>query len=343
MRSNQIPDDVGTSMQSGVQLSRCDRDGSSPEGLNHKKRILIVDDDPRNVKLLAARLPQKDYKTISAYGGKSALKVVMKEAPDLILLDVLMPDVTGYEVTKRLKNEPSTRNIPIILVTSLNGPEEKTKGLKAGADDFLTKPVHHAELITRIRSLLRLKEYQEKTEPTTRPQESITEYTMDEEEKGVPSILFDKLSGLYTRDYFDQQLNLEIKRSLRQRYSITLMMVHIDILEMDDDSFGDLTRNQIINQYGQVIKRCIRGEDFAAYYSDKEFAALLPYFDNNYLGSIVKRIQKAVNDHHVFPQGSSDRLAATASLGFACCPSDACTAERLIQRAVAALHQAQRE
>ena len=194
MRSNQIPDDVRTSMQSESQPAgrKCDR--HLPEGLNHKKRILIVDDDPRDVRLLAARLPQKDYEIICAYGGKSALKVAQKEVPDLILLDVMMPDINGYDVTKRLKNEPSTSNIPIILLTALDESEEKTKGLKAGADDFLNKPVHFAELLTRVRSFLRLKEYQEKIETTTGPQESSVDNTMaardNDNKENVASILY---------------------------------------------------------------------------------------------------------------------------------------------------------
>lgn len=194
MSSNQIPDDVRTCMQSDAQSAgrKCYR--YSAKGLNRKEKILIVDDDPRDVRLLAARLPRKDYQTICAYGGISALKVAQEEAPDLILLDVMLPDINGYEVTKRLKNEPSTRNIPIILLTALNGPEEKTKGLKAGADDFLNKPVHFAELLTRVRSFLRLKEYREKIETITAPQESSAETTEEawenEKNEDVASILF---------------------------------------------------------------------------------------------------------------------------------------------------------
>ncbi len=194
MESNKFPDDVGTGLHREAKPGGREYVKNSPETLNHRKTILIVDDDPQVVKILAARLPKKDYTTLSAFDGRSALKVVQKTTPDLILLDVLMPDMNGYEVTKRLKNEPSTRNIPIILLTALNGPEEKTKGLKAGADDFLNKPVHFAELLTRVRSLLRLKEYREKTEIANRPQESSVETTMTAWENGkneeLASILF---------------------------------------------------------------------------------------------------------------------------------------------------------
>jgi two-component system cell cycle response regulator len=123
------------------------------------EKILIVDDDPTNVKLLAAKLGESNYTIIRAYGGEEALEKAKSENPDLVLLDVMMPGMNGFEVTAQIKNCPKTADIPIILVTALDGSDNKTKGLEAGADDFLNKPVHTAELKARVRSLLRLKRY----------------------------------------------------------------------------------------------------------------------------------------------------------------------------------------
>ena len=123
------------------------------------EKILIVDDDPTNVKLLAAKLGDLKYTIVRAYGGEDALQKIKSECPDLVLLDVMMPGLNGFEVTARIKNDPETADIPIILVTALDGSDNKTKGLEAGADDFLNKPVHTAELKARVKSLLRLKRY----------------------------------------------------------------------------------------------------------------------------------------------------------------------------------------
>lgn len=123
------------------------------------EKILIVDDDPTNVKLLAAKLGETNYAFLKAYGGEDALQKAKDEKPDLVLLDVMMPGMNGLEVTAHLKNCPETADIPIILVTALDGPDNRTKGLEAGADDFLNKPVHTAELRARVKSLLRLKRY----------------------------------------------------------------------------------------------------------------------------------------------------------------------------------------
>jgi len=101
--------------------------------MTQKSTILIVDDDPLNVKLLAGKLPKDQYNTLSAYEGQRAIEIARTEAPDLILLDIMMPELTGYEVTEILKRDSDTKNIPIILVTALDGTEDKVKGLEAGA------------------------------------------------------------------------------------------------------------------------------------------------------------------------------------------------------------------
>ena len=124
-------------------------------------KILIVDDEPFNLKLLSAILSTGPYHTSTASNGEEALRKVGEAPPDLILLDVMMPGMDGYEATKRLKNNPDTRDIPIILVTALDGAENKIRGLEAGADEFLNKPVDKAEILARVKSLLRLKRYQD--------------------------------------------------------------------------------------------------------------------------------------------------------------------------------------
>lgn len=121
-----------------------------------KGKVLIVDDESMNVKLLDAYL-MHDYEIISAFGGVEALEKVEAHNPDIILLDVMMPDITGYEVCKRLKSSEKTRFIPIIMVTALSSLEDRIKGINAGADDFLTKPLDRLEIKTRVSSLLRIK------------------------------------------------------------------------------------------------------------------------------------------------------------------------------------------
>ncbi|WP_292469014.1 PAS domain S-box protein [Methanolobus sp.] len=128
--------------------------------LSHKPRILIVDDEPMNVELLQAYL-QLDYEVLPAYDGQEALEIVSRETPDIILLDVMMPGISGYQVCKSIKSSEKTRYIPVVLVTALSGREDRLRGIEAEADDFLTKPVDRLELKMRVKSLLRIKELQD--------------------------------------------------------------------------------------------------------------------------------------------------------------------------------------
>ena len=120
-------------------------------------RILVVDDVEANVRLLEAKLTLEYYEVLTAGDGSSALQVAQDERPDIILLDVMMPGMDGFETCRRLKADPVTRHIPVVLVTALDGREDKLKGLDAGADDFVTKPIDDVILFARVRSLLRLK------------------------------------------------------------------------------------------------------------------------------------------------------------------------------------------
>ena len=127
------------------------------------QKILVVDDQPKNVKLLADILTVKGYAVVTAESGGAALELVRSERPDLVLLDVMMPGMNGYEVCRAVRADPAIRVLPIALVTALD-PSEKVKGLEAGADDFLTKPINQAELIARVRSLLRIKSLYDQVE-----------------------------------------------------------------------------------------------------------------------------------------------------------------------------------
>jgi two-component system cell cycle response regulator len=114
-------------------------------------RILVVDDVPANVKLLEARLSAEYFDVLTASNGTEALEICSRAECDIILLDVMMPDIDGFEVCRRLKSNPSTHFIPVVMVTALDSPADRVRGLEAGADDFLTKPVSDIVLIARVR------------------------------------------------------------------------------------------------------------------------------------------------------------------------------------------------
>lgn len=133
---------------------------------NRKPVVLVVDDNPHNLELILAYLEDLDCRTLSAEGGLEALEIVRNDPPDLVLLDVMMPKISGFEVCRKLKSNPQTADIPVIMVTALNEMGDIERAIQSGTDDFLSKPVNKWELITRVKTMLRLKHLTDKLERT---------------------------------------------------------------------------------------------------------------------------------------------------------------------------------
>ena len=128
--------------------------------------VLVVDDNQQNLELLQAYLEDVDCQTVPARDGLEALEIIAKDPPDLILLDVMMPKMSGFEVCKRIKKDPKTSDIPVIMVTALNEFGDIERAIDSGTDDFLSKPVNKLELLTRIKTMLKLKHLSDKLERT---------------------------------------------------------------------------------------------------------------------------------------------------------------------------------
>ncbi|KKO18207.1 MAG: hypothetical protein DCC43_05005 [Candidatus Brocadia sp.] len=148
-----------------------------------KPKILIADDIKQNVKLLRVILAASEYDVVEAYDGEEALAKAKGEHPDLILLDVMMPKMTGYEVCQKLRADEITKNIPIVMITALHEMDDRIKGIEAGADDFISKPFNKAELLARIKSLLRMRPGKEK--PGEKDETAVLESILSNLKEGI--------------------------------------------------------------------------------------------------------------------------------------------------------------
>ncbi len=146
-------------------------------------RILVVDDTPKNVKLLADVLSVKGYDVQTAASGQEALEKIEQVTPDLVLLDVVMPKMSGYEVCRQIRANPRTEMLPVVMVTALDPGEERVKGIEAGCDDFLSKPINQPELLARVRSLLRIKSLRDQLEESNRTLEARVREQVDQLER----------------------------------------------------------------------------------------------------------------------------------------------------------------
>ncbi|MCI0498440.1 MAG: response regulator [Planctomycetales bacterium] len=137
-----------------------------PNNVSQKPKVLVVDDNLQNLELILAYLEDIDCQTLSAEGGQQALEIINNELPDLVLLDIMMPKISGFEVCKRIKNNPKTSDIPVIMVTALNEMGDIERAINSGTDDFLSKPVNKWELLTRVKTMLKLKHLTDQLERT---------------------------------------------------------------------------------------------------------------------------------------------------------------------------------
>lgn len=158
---------TGMTSKTDSQIPPASADSASGDEPDYSKStVLIVDDNQQNLELLQAYLESLGCRIISAADGLAALREVEGQKPDLILLDVMMPKMSGFEVCKKLKADPATRSIPILMVTALNELGDIERGVESGTDDFLTKPVKKLELLTRVKSLLRVRHLKRELDKT---------------------------------------------------------------------------------------------------------------------------------------------------------------------------------
>jgi diguanylate cyclase (GGDEF)-like protein len=295
-------------------------------------RILIVDDHEDNVELLRARLEAWGYRTVCAMDGPQALRAVHESKPDLVLLDVMMPEMDGIEVARRIKADASLPFIPIILQTALDSVESKIEGLDAGADDYITKPIHFSELQARVRSLLRIKALQDEL---ARRERDLAE--MNDQLLRISRI--DGLTGVANRRYLQERLDEMWGHATRLNEPVACVMCDIDKFKSVNDTHGHQAGDVVLRQFADILQREAREIDRVGRYGGEEFMVLLPGTVLDAAVTFAERVRTAVEAHTFEFDGGA--LRRTVSCGVAAWPHprvDSCDA--LIRAADDALYAA---
>ncbi len=225
------------------------------ESPSSKPRLLIVDDQPINIQVMY-QIFAGQYQVFMATKGAQAIDFCRRTPPDLILLDVVMPEMDGFEVCSALKADPATRDIPIIFVTAHTESAQETRGIEAGAVDFITKPVNPAVVRARVKAQLTLK------------------FQSDLMRKLV---FLDGLTSVFNRRYFDQQLAIEMARAIRAHTPMALIMLDVDFFKRYNDHYSHQTGDDCLRQVAHTLKESLRRPaDLVARYGGEEFVCILP-------------------------------------------------------------------
>jgi len=280
-------------------------------GRDRPPRILIVDDHEDNIELLRARLAARGYRIDTAMDGEQALACVAKNAPDLILLDVMMPRIDGFEVVRRLKADRTLPFIPIILQTALDSTEHKVEGLDAGADDYITKPINFAELEARVKSMLRIKGLQDALEERERE-------LSEANRRLLVMAQTDALTGLDNRGYVEQRLEEMFEHSRRLKEPLAVVLCDLDRFKSVNDTHGHQVGDVVLKQFARILKQEAREIDRVGRYGGEEFVLLLPGTVLDAAVTFAERARKAVEAHtFTFETGTLQR---TMSCGVAAWP-----------------------
>lgn len=289
--------------------------------LQNKQTVLVVDDEPLNIKMLSQALSPW-YRLKAATNGQDALKIAASDdPPDLILLDVAMPAMSGYEVCNQLKSMHTTKDIPIIFVTARNSDEDEACGLDLGAVDYITKPFSLPIVMARIRNHLLLKSKTDMLEQL---------------------VSIDSLTELANRRRFDEVLDQEWRRAVRSQMPLSLLMIDVDFFKLLNDTHGHAAGDVCLKQLAGILKAATRrSSDIVARYGGEEFCAILPgiaHKDALQLADNMRlNVQREIIPHPHSPLGPG----VTISLGVATTVPDINGSSRyLLSQADEMLYQA---
>jgi len=264
------------------------------KAISERALILIVDDEEINLELLNYTLAG-DYDIVTANSGEMALDKVQERSPDLVLLDIMMPGISGYEVCRQLKSNSQTKNIPIVFSTAKDSDEDEVLGLEMGAADYIHKPYKAALIKARISNQIALKQKNDLLEKLVR---------------------IDALTEINNRRFFDESFEHEWRRALRSGQSLALCLLDIDHFKQFNDNYGHAAGDKCLLQVARCLDKQIRRSgDFVARYGGEEFVFLWLDADESAAILLAERARKAIAELNISHHYSSCAQHVTASFG----------------------------
>lgn len=233
--------------------------------------VLLIDDSKFVHRLLDARLRSESISLVGEPNGQSGFERAIKEKPALILLDLDMPVMDGFETLRALKEEPQTRDIPVIVLSGMNSSQDKVAAFDLGAVDFISKPFELTELRARVRSSLKM--------------HALLEMLSQKAQ-------IDGLSGLFNRTYFDDRLKEEYDRAIRHGNPMSVALIDLDHFKQINDTYGHPAGDTVISGVAQIILQLTRSTDVACRYGGEEFVLILPESNPDQAMSLCERIRE---------------------------------------------------
>ncbi|MCX7708992.1 MAG: diguanylate cyclase [Clostridia bacterium] len=289
---------------------------------NAKDKVLIIDDSQLNINIITDIL-KSDYEILSAHSAMEGLHKAIAEHPSLILLDIIMPVMDGYEVCRRIKENPVTREIPVIFVTSMDEENDEAKGLELGAIDYITKPFSIPIVKIRVKNQLELKRHRDLLERLSS---------------------LDGLTGIPNRRQFDFFLEHEWQNAIRTQLPISLIMMDIDFFKAFNDNYGHLSGDDCLKKVAKALENTNRrSTDLVARYGGEEFACVLPRTDLGGALLVANRFKEVVESLSIKHAFSSVVDHITLSIGVnSVVPEYGATSAEFIKNVDALLYTAKR-
>jgi diguanylate cyclase (GGDEF)-like protein len=283
-------------------------DASAGAGEAGAPLILVADDEPVNLALIKRRLEWEHYRVETAEDGGQAVEAARRVLPDLIILDVMMPVLDGLGACRLLKEDPATRDIPVIFLSALDDTDTKVRGLDLGANDYVSKPFRVEELLARVSVAIRLKlerdRLRQRAEELRRSAEAASEMSMT-----------DALTGLLNRYGLHRALQRELSEARRYSRPLSCLLIDLDFFKAVNDTYGHAAGDTALRQAARVIADSVRGSDVVCRYGGEEFLVLAPETGLGGALSLAEKIRRAFAAR---PFGDAERVfPLTLSAGVA--------------------------